>query len=640
MAFRRLAAFVLCVVSLLAAIAVGCNGNDSTPQAADLQLPDAGIPKFDGMVPDTARPGDNNPTYSVGGTVQGLQGSGMILQINNGETVDILSDGGFTFPSRLQVGQVFQVTVLRQPQSPDQSCSVNGGVGQIGNGNYTAITVNCTTNKFTLGGIVLGLQGQLVLSNNSTDTVTLTGNGSFSFPTLMDDGATWSIHVVTQPKVPSQSCAITAGQNGTIQSADSLAVRIQCTTNSFPVGGVMNGLQSSVVLANNGVPQPAVTSNGTFFLNAAPSGSGYNISVYQQPTSPAQVCSVSNATGTVGDSPVTTVRVDCATQAFTVGGTLTGLPQGQSVTLTDNGANPLVVSANGGFTFAGTVPSGAPYKVRVSVQPDGTQCSVSNGTGFVQQSNVTSVLVNCVPLPARAFTVGSQAFIDACSAPDGASLLGSDDGIYFGINLPFGISWFGESFATATVASNGNLQFGASANGQFGGQGPLPIAGPAPAAMPMWQDLVQRCGVCWKTVGVAPNRQFVVEWQDARVFHDAVEEVACVNPPPQSDGGGVPSDGGVDILPQATNVSAAAHLTFEVVLNENNGTTTMDYVYQQMQLGPAGAEPWVIGAQNSGASLGVTYDYQNDSNTSSSQNPRFTFPAAIQQPGFSLHFVP
>ena len=41
-----------------------------------------------------------------------------------------------------------------------------------------------------------------------------------------------------------------------------------------------------------------------------------------------------------------------ATSAFTVGGTLTGLPAGDTVTLQDNGGDNLTLTTNGTFTFA------------------------------------------------------------------------------------------------------------------------------------------------------------------------------------------------------------------------------------------------------------------------------------------------
>ena len=51
-----------------------------------------------------------------------------------------------------------------------------------------------------------------------------------------------------------------------------------------------------------------------------------------------------------------------------VGGTVSGLPAGTSVTLQNNGDDTLVVSANGSFTFGEPIGDGEKYNVVVTVQ--------------------------------------------------------------------------------------------------------------------------------------------------------------------------------------------------------------------------------------------------------------------------------
>ena len=51
--------------------------------------------------------------------------------------------------------------------------------------------------------------------------------------------------------------------------------------------------------------------------------------------------------------------------------------------LQDNGGDNLSVSANGSFTFATSLASGAGYKVTVKTNPTGQACAVSNGSGTV-----------------------------------------------------------------------------------------------------------------------------------------------------------------------------------------------------------------------------------------------------------------
>ena len=63
------------------------------------------------------------------------------------------------------------------------------------------------------------------------------------------------------------------------------------------------------------------------------------------------------------------------------------------------------MSADGTFTFAAKLESGASYNVSVSTQPAGTICTVSGGSGSVGDADVSSVVVNCAK---DLFTVGGS----------------------------------------------------------------------------------------------------------------------------------------------------------------------------------------------------------------------------------------
>ena len=82
-----------------------------------------------------------------------------------------------------------------------------------------------------------------------------------------------------------------------------------------------------------------------------------------------------------------------AAGSYSIGGGVTGLTG--TVVLENNGGDPLSMSANGSFTFDTLLAGGASYNVTVETNPAGQSCTVSNGTGTVASSNVTSVSVTC-----------------------------------------------------------------------------------------------------------------------------------------------------------------------------------------------------------------------------------------------------
>ena len=91
-------------------------------------------------------PAPPNPpatTYTVGGTVAGLTGSGLTLALNGGGNLTISGNGAFTFAGALAGGASYNVTVTTQPSTPRQVCTVSGGTGAVATANVTSVSVTC-----------------------------------------------------------------------------------------------------------------------------------------------------------------------------------------------------------------------------------------------------------------------------------------------------------------------------------------------------------------------------------------------------------------------------------------------------------------------------------------------------------------
>jgi len=93
--------------------------------------------------PITPPPG---PTYTVGGTITGVAGSGMVLFKNGDEDFDninVSAAGSFTFAVGVSNGTRYTVQVHSQPFSPTQNCVVRNGSGTINSANVTNVSVVC-----------------------------------------------------------------------------------------------------------------------------------------------------------------------------------------------------------------------------------------------------------------------------------------------------------------------------------------------------------------------------------------------------------------------------------------------------------------------------------------------------------------
>jgi hypothetical protein len=80
-------------------------------------------------------------TYSVGGSMSGLNGS-VVLQNNGGGDLTVSTNGTFTFAAGVSGGAAYAVTVRTQPSG--QNCTIPNGSGTA-NANVNTVTVSCQT---------------------------------------------------------------------------------------------------------------------------------------------------------------------------------------------------------------------------------------------------------------------------------------------------------------------------------------------------------------------------------------------------------------------------------------------------------------------------------------------------------------
>ena len=80
-------------------------------------------------------------SYTIGGTVSGLGGSGLVLQNNGGDDLQLSANGDFSFATALDDLSDYAVTVSSQPDG--QQCSVDNANGTLDGGDVEDVAVNC-----------------------------------------------------------------------------------------------------------------------------------------------------------------------------------------------------------------------------------------------------------------------------------------------------------------------------------------------------------------------------------------------------------------------------------------------------------------------------------------------------------------
>lgn len=187
------------------------------------------------FVPFLPGNGGNSPPpaaeakYTVGGSVSGLLGSGLVLQLAGSADVAVAADGAFVFTEKRATGTSYAVSVKQQPANPAQTCSVNNAAGTIGDANIANVAVICATTSQKVSVIVTNLDsaGGLVLQNNSGDDLAVNANGTFSFITPVAVGADYGVTVKTQPNAL-QVC-IAKQAFGTVNTGALTPVTVSCS---------------------------------------------------------------------------------------------------------------------------------------------------------------------------------------------------------------------------------------------------------------------------------------------------------------------------------------------------------------------------------------------------------------------------
>ena len=190
------------------------------------------------------------------------------------------------------------------------------------------LNINVGTNEYTIGGMVSGLSGSVVLQNNGADNDTVSSDGAFTFSTAIAEGSPYAVTVSTQPT--GQTCTVTNG-SGTVGSANVTNVGVTCVSNDTTL---------TVSVSTIGL---SVNDTG---LNAALTGTPRLITITNTGSSAAT--SVSYSASPALPSGTTISPVSCGTIAASDACVLTITPGSTaSATAGNTSPTPITLSISG-----------------------------------------------------------------------------------------------------------------------------------------------------------------------------------------------------------------------------------------------------------------------------------------------------
>jgi len=261
-------------------------------------------------------------TQAVGVTVAGLSGTGLVLQ--NG--TEFLTITGTTttsqFKTAIPYGQTYNVTVSVQPTSPAQTCTVTNGSGTSTSGVAINVQITCSLGTLFIGGSVSGFSGGtgFALQNNGGDTLAISKNGTFKFPTLVPVNGAYNVTVSAQPSGPNQTCVVSLGTGTATTNVTNVSVVCPAVFHPIDVSvvGVL-GTSGSMQLIDNGGDNLLTPKNGDYtFATPIAHGSAYDVDVFVAPGTQFESCYRWGWSGTALSTPVNPIPViDCGHNDWT-----------------------------------------------------------------------------------------------------------------------------------------------------------------------------------------------------------------------------------------------------------------------------------------------------------------------------------
>ena len=238
----------------------------------------------------------------------------------------------------------------------------------------------CVSNAIQVAASRLNHAGLASYSNFSAQVKVIApggdvdGSGRYAMPAVCqwsDSFDCWQAAAGTSPATAMVSGAV-AALSTVAPNASTAQIEAALTTD---LTGSLSSLAKTLTESSSGLTRPAlrVTASAYSLLGLSDPGT----------TPPAP-------------TPQPTPTPQPPVQSYTVGGTVSGLTAGNSLTLLNNNTDTLSVRSLGPddvmFEFKTRVTAG--YDVTVGAQPSGQTCTVANGSGTAQ-GPVTSVRITC-----------------------------------------------------------------------------------------------------------------------------------------------------------------------------------------------------------------------------------------------------
>ncbi len=401
-------------------------------------------------------------SYTLGGSVSGLNGDGLILS-DNGTTLSVPSAAtSFAFTGSMSGS--YSVTVLSQPSNG--TCSVTNGSGSGGSGSVTSVEVVCrpyavfVANSIgeTLAQFNIGTTGALTAASPAT----LASNGAVTSLAASSDGQHAWVNFSDDKAIPN----LVIGSNGTLSVQSTNAQAVSSGPSGSPLALAVSPDNKTLYAANYGAASISTFSIGSTGLATASGATDSGINPYALAVTAdgTHLYATNQSDDTISGY---NIGAGGALTAFTTAATSTS-GQGTSpagIAVSPNNSYVYVTLADSAKLVAYNVASGTGVlSVKTSTSTGSTPRGLAvtpTGT-FVYVANYGSGNISEYSLAGGSLTALSTPTVAAGSHPSGVSI--SPDGKYAYVTntgdgtisqYSIGVSGVLTPLSPATISSGG-----------------------------------------------------------------------------------------------------------------------------------------------------------------------------------------
>jgi 6-phosphogluconolactonase (cycloisomerase 2 family) len=417
--------------------------------------------------------GSDPATYTVGGTVTGLSGSGLVLQNSGGNDQPISASGSFTFSTPLPSGTSYSITVKSSPSSPAQGCLIANGTGTVTSANITNVSVSCQ-DGFTVSGTVSGLAGSgLGLATcapggpreaviTCTYRSPVAADGTFSFDAVFPPSYQGWVAITHQPTSPTQHCAINSAD---VPASTGTGFTVACTgyayvTNSAdntlsaysvgPATGALKSLGSPVATGSSPFATVGVEFNESKIIHNITHDDFRYVYVVNQGSNDVSGFAVDSSTGAL--SAITSSTFPGSPWAVGTGPqAMAAFVPAQALYIANTGSDDLTVfgidPGSGALNSPSTYPTGK-GPTSLAIHPSGFLYIANHGGS----NDISGYELNSMsPLPGSPFPAGGNPLSLAIGA-GGKFLYSANPNTRHARNTPSTLSGFSIDPSTGTLS--------------------------------------------------------------------------------------------------------------------------------------------------------------------------------------------